>query len=148
MDDNQFDVMARSLATTRASRRDTVRRLLAVGGASLATLIGIGGRVAARSVATGFGDATCRAAASNQVISKNACAVTRCGTAGCVCVVTVGHIRRCVLASDLVVPDTAGCPADDECDAKEDCPPRHVCAKVQKCCDGVPYNKCVRACTG
>ena len=146
MDERRFDELARHLAGSRLSRRATARRLLGAAAAGLVAALGTGsGRIGVRPVAAGVGDATCRAAAPAAVISKNGCGLTSCGTAGCLCVVTVGHIRRCVNAADVDLP--AGCPTRDECDAKADCPPHHVCAKVEGCCRR-SHNKCVRACAG
>ena len=134
MKDHRFDHLTRAFA-----RRTTRRVAVGVG----ALTVGIFGLQRNVPLTQGAGGEVCRTLEPNQIISKNSCTSTACGTtAGCVCVQTPGHVVRCAASFDPAMD----CPQTDECSERRPCARGTFCAKVSACCDDLPRKICLRPC--
>jgi len=87
VEDDRFDLIAKAVG------RRTTRRFAFRAGAFGVAFSGLRWNVPR---AEAVGDGNCKGLDSSQIISKNNCGITACGTTpGCVCVQTPGHHVRC-----------------------------------------------------
>ena len=131
MDARHFDQLAVAAATGRS--RQTVLRLLSLGGAALGMA-----RLASEDAAA-RDDPRC---SGKKTRSNVQCAAFLCAP-GCRCTKTISGASACL--DDFFAPDF--CPAQDECDSNADCPKGSACAKVGGCCPDHPgRNLCLTRC--